>query len=206
MDHASGMHRIARLLLLVFCAGSVVCEARAIARANCEENSTECLSWWRWDSPDGCRQRGCCSDGLVSCRFPVASGPVKRVFVVQGCHFDAGFVAPIYDILNWWFHKFFPLALQVGTELEANQTKGAPRLHFTAQSWIVQLFLNCPQEYAARGVVCPTGEEITNFKLAVSKGFITWHAFPFNGEPEVFSPDLFDFGFKLTHSLDDALG
>ncbi len=173
---------------------------------SCDSNASECLSWWRWDTPDGCRERGCCSDGIVSCRFPVPAVPIRRVHVVQGCHFDAGFVAPITDILNKWFHQFFPLALAVGQELDANQTAGAPRLHFTAQSWIVALFLNCPAEYEARGLVCPSLDEVAAFKLAVSKGYITWHAFPFNGEAEVFSSDLFDFGFKLTHHLDDLLG
>jgi hypothetical protein len=201
------MRLMAALLVLSVFGGFVLCDAKeAVPRGRCEENATECLSWWRWDTPQGCAERGCCSDGLVSCRFPVASAPVKRVFVVQGCHFDAGFVAPIYDILNRWFHKFFPLALQVGAQLEANKTAGAPRLHFTAQSWIVQLFLNCPAEYEARGVVCPSQDEIANFTLAVKRGYITWHAFPFNGEAEVFSTDLFDFAFKMTHKLDDFFG
>ena len=95
----------------------------------------ECLSWWRWDSPSGCRERGCCSDDLLKCSYPKSKTPVGRVYVVQGCHFDVGFVKPSTEIINMWFHQFFPLAYQIGSALEQNQTSAA-RLKFTAESWV----------------------------------------------------------------------
>jgi hypothetical protein len=174
----------------------------AAGGSSCEDGGQDCLSWWKWDTPEGCKERGCCVDGL-KCHNSFSS-PLRRIHVVQGCHFDAGFVASITDILNRWFHEFFPLALRVGSELEASaHGPDSPRLRFTAQSWIVHLFLNCPKEYAARGLLCPSQQELQNFSLAVKKGYITWHAFPFNGQAELSDVSMFDFGLKMTHSLDE---
>jgi hypothetical protein len=111
------------------------------------------------------------------------------------------------DIINLWWHKYFPLAREVGAALEKNATSPfSPLLHFTAQSWLVSLFLDCPPSFAKQGVICPNATEIANFKEAAGKGWITWHAFPFNGEPELMDPSLFSFGISMTHGLDDLLG
>ncbi len=59
--HEVEMRLTAVVLVLGALSAAVVrCDARGVPRAHCEENSTECLSWWRWDTPDGCRERGCC--------------------------------------------------------------------------------------------------------------------------------------------------
>lgn len=176
--------------------------------SNCSSGERiRCNSWWRWASKSDCEARGCCVSGLLpldDCFFPQPAVPIKRIHVVQGCHFDAGFVAPCPDIINRWFHEFFPLALQVGKALEANYTgPGSPALHFTAQSWLIELFLRCPKQYAQVGVVCPNATEISQFKEAVARGYITWHAFPFNGEAETMDESLFSFALNMTHTLDD---
>ncbi len=77
--------------MFLFCVG--VC-------FGCASPGQKCESWWRWDSSEGCQSRGCCPVDLFSCVFPSSASVLKRVHVVQGCHFDAGFVAPIQDILN----------------------------------------------------------------------------------------------------------
>ena len=41
---------------------------------------------------------------------------------------------------------------------------------------------------------------------AVNEGSIYWHAFPFNAELEVMSPDLVQFGVQMTHHLDHQFG
>jgi hypothetical protein len=79
-------------------------------------------------------------------------------------------------------------------------------IQFTAQSWLVQLFLTCPPQYEAEGVICPNVSAVAQFKEAVASGFITWHAFPFNGEAELADVNLFQFGLEMTHALDDLLG
>jgi hypothetical protein len=65
------------------------------------------------------------------------------------------------------------------------------------------MFLNCPSVYVPEGVQCPTTEEVSTFKTAVAHGWITWHAFPFNGEAEATDVSLYEYALQMTHSLDD---
>lgn len=115
---------------------------------------------------------------------------------------DAGYADTTSNILNKWFHTFFPQALKLGLELDA--LGGAERLKFLAQSWVVSLFLDCPP--GLPGLICPSAGELSNFTRAVQAGYIYWHAFPFNGEPELMSPDMFLAAVELTHSLDARFG
>ena len=40
---------------------------------------------------------------------------------------------------------------------------------------------------------CPNATQLSDFEAAARRGDITWHAFPFNAEPEMISdPFLFD--------------
>ena len=120
----------------------------------------------------------------------------------RGCHLDVGFADTAANIINKWFHDFFPQALSLGRALDA---RGGPeRLKFMAQSFVVSLFLNRPPGYA--GLVCPSPEELANFTEAVQAGYIYWHAFPFNGEAELSEPGMFAAALGLTHGLDDRFG
>lgn len=38
---------------------------------------------------------------------------------------------------------------------------------------------------------------------AIRKGWITWHAFPFNGQMEMFDSSLLEFAVQLVHDLDE---
>lgn len=40
----------------------------------------------------------------------------------------------------------------------------------------------------------------------MARGDITWHAFPFNGQAELFDADLFEEAVVLTHDLDERFG
>jgi hypothetical protein len=115
---------------------------------------------------------------------------------------DVGFADTAANIVNEWFHSFFPRALSLGRALDARG--GGERLKFMAQSYIVSLFLDCPPGFA--DLVCPSPEEIANFTKAVEAGYIYWHAFPFNGEAELSEPAMFAAALGLTHGLDDRFG
>lgn len=83
------------------------------------------------------------------------------------------------------------LQYRLGLELE-----GTPwALHFMAQSWIVSMFLDCPP--GIPGLVCPSAGEKANFTDAVARGYITWHAYPFNGEVELLEPSLLPAAFNV---------
>lgn len=43
-------------------------------------------------------------------------------------------------------------------------------------------------------------------QAGVKAGDIGWHAFPFNGEPEMYSADLFASALNLTFTEDDYYG
>ena len=158
------------------------------------------------DTADMCGWKGCCHDasgGDNSCFYPSHNAvPITSVHVIQSCHLDVGFANTAANIINEWFHKFFPLALSLGLELD--KRGGPERLKFMAQSYVVSLFLDCPPGFA--NLICPSPEEIANFTKAVDKGYIYWHAFPFNGELELSEPSMFAAALNLTHSLDDRFG
>ncbi len=84
-----------------------------------------------------------------------------------GCFLaDAGFLNTTVNILNRWFYQFFPRALELGLQLDA--LGGPQKMRFTAQSWIVSLFLDCPPNIP--GLPCPSAAEVANFTQAVQKG------------------------------------
>ena len=155
------------------------------------------------DTAAACASKGCCygpaGNNATSCFYAANGVPITKVHVIQACHFDAGYADTTSNILSRWWYKFFPQALSLGLELDARG--GRERLHFMAQSWIVSLFLDCPPNLPG-GLACPTAAQVANFTRAVNSGYIYWHAFPFNGEPELLSPELFRAALDLTHALD----
>ncbi len=86
--------------------------------------------------------------------------------------------------MNRWFTAHFPRAYSTGRALQLLGQPGVG-LKFTAQSWLVSMYLECPPSLAALGLQCPNATERAQFLDAVQQGFITWHAFPFNVEAEV---------------------
>lgn len=169
-------------------------------RAPCGQN---------WDTQERCEYRGCCFDGsdkVNPCFYPGGNAvPIKYVHMVQASHFDAGFAYTIRDVLQLWWYTHFPRAVSLGLAMEANASLPAGvGLHFTAQCWLIDLMLNCPPDVP--GLPCPTAGQLANLTLAIQKGWLTWHAFPFNSEAEMHSPELLAAGFDRCHALDDRFG
>lgn len=127
---------------------------------------------------------------------------ITTVHVVQGCHLDVGFANSAVGIINLWFDSHFPNAIKVANQLR-NSPHTAARLRFTAQSYVVSLYLDCPP---GMGLHCPTPDQVAAFEAAVQQGDITWHAFPFNAELELYNPTFVDEGVALTHNLDARFG
>jgi len=158
------------------------------------------------DSPERCAFKGCCYDAARAypCFYPGAdAAPITHVHVVQASHFDAGFAYTIAGVLNLWWYTHFPRAFALGTALAASNPN-AVGLHFTAQCWLVDMFLHCPPGVA--GLACPTTAQVAQLNASVAAGWLTWHAFPFNSEAELHSPDLLAAGVAACHALDDAYG
>ena len=87
--------------------------------------------------------------------------------------------------------------------ISANRSLGV-QLRFTAQMWIMEMFFNCPPGIAS--LRCPNATEVSGVREAISAGWLTWHAFPFNSEAELHSSELLAAGVALTHALDDSFG
>ena len=71
------------------------------------------------------------------------------------------------------------------------------------QPYILSNALSCPPNM---NFTCPSPQLRASVLDAMRRGAITWHAFPYNSEAELHSPDLFEFGIQLSHSLSDLLG
>lgn len=155
-------------------------------------------------------ERGCCwSPSLFSsawCYYAKAKSEITDVHVVQGAHLDVGFLKTAPEIINLWFHSHFPRAYTIGSQLQKLGNQSTARLMFTAQSFLISLFFDCPKAYEALGVLCPNETEIAMVKTAIANDWLTWHAFPFNGEMETMDASLIEFGLAMTHQLDDAFG
>ena len=155
------------------------------------------------DSEADCLLKQCCyaKDADYPCFYAAEAVPIKTVHVIQACHLDVGYSGTMQQVINSYLSQFFAQAYALGLQLDA---RGGPeRLRFMAQSWIVNLFLNCPPN---AGLLCPSPAAIANFTDAVKRGYITWHAFPFNGELELGDASLLAAGVSLTHSLDAQFG
>lgn len=103
--------------------------------------------------------------------------------------------------LHWYLH--FPRALELGLAIEANASLPSnTALHFMTHAWIIDMAFNCPSA-PLNPLTCPTPTQLANLTLAINKGFITWHAFPFNSEAELHSPWLLAAGVAMAHRIDD---
>eukprot|EP01051_Picozoa_sp_SAG22_P007396 SAG22_NODE_519_length_9510_cov_6.192222_10_plen_244_part_00 len=141
-----------------------------------------------------CEARGCCFDPDAApfdperagghaeppptfqhaCFYPDDAVEIKKVHVVQANHFDAGYHDDVASQLQLYFDEYIPRAIRVGAELRA--AGGEEGIRWMGQSWIFDLFLNCPP--AAAGLRCPNATAVAAFKAAVGQRLITWHAFP----------------------------
>ena len=67
-----------------------------------------------------------------------------------------GFADSAVGIINRWFDQHFPKAIIVAAELRADPSTNA-RLMFTAQSYVVSLYLDCPPNM---GLHCPSAAQV----------------------------------------------
>lgn len=113
------------------------------------------------------------------------------------------------QIVDLYHSIYFPLAASVGAALEANKSTSAS-LRWMTQSWLVDLFFHCPEgnntAATVYNITCPTPEQQATVREAIEKGWITYHAFPHNGDLELATASQLEFGVNMTHQLDDELG
>jgi hypothetical protein len=122
-------------------------------------------------------------------------------------------------ISRQYWYEYYPAAIATAQQLRA---RGGPeRLIYTTHSYLVSMFLDCPNTIApSLNLTCPSAaEQAALLKVllccavlgatvifvsppqAIQLGDITWHAFPHNSEPEAMDSSLFRFGLDMTHAL-----
>eukprot|EP01052_Picozoa_sp_SAG31_P031212 SAG31_NODE_3284_length_4464_cov_5.447194_2_plen_464_part_00 len=134
---------------------------------------------------------------------------ITHVHVVAMNHLDVGFSCAGCDpehrdpytwaLLNVYMNKFFPASLNTSMATNGNYV-------YTTHCWLISFFFECPHHAAANPsfpIQCPSPALVAAVTDAISKGWITWHAFPLNAEPEIFDTELFGAGVDLCHSLAD---
>ena len=123
---------------------------------------------------------------------------ISTIYLISSCHLDVGFANSAVNIVNEYFLLYFPEAISIANELRAQG--GEERLVFTTHPYLVYLYINCIPQL---GLACPDATQLDAFYKAVEIGDIVWHAFPFNSQMEYYDASMADFGFRLTHLLDD---
>ena len=129
---------------------------------------------------------------------------IQHVHVIFANHLDIGYHCETgqpgndKNVLNQYQREYLVSAARIAAEMR--QRGGHERYRYLTHSYLVSLYLDCPQQL---GIYCPPPEDIAVFKAAVAAGDITWHAFPFNAQVEVMDAELLQYAVQLTHDLDD---
>lgn len=138
---------------------------------------------------------------VVLCKS--ADTSIRTVHVVFMNHFDAGFTNFTTDVVNQYLNEYFPQAIRTAQELRSSGVEA--RYVYTTQPWLVSLFLDCPSKVWS-GLICPNQTAVQEFKDAVKRGDIRWHAFAFNSQAEVMDSSLVHYGLSMVEELDEYFG
>eukprot|EP01050_Picozoa_sp_SAG11_P017822 SAG11_NODE_2613_length_3172_cov_2.450700_2_plen_364_part_01 len=118
---------------------------------------------------------------------------------------------------------YFPRA--ISTAAAVNTPGKPPVFKYTSHAWLLDLFLDCPRQL---GLACPAGGGASRLGVspdnhpgclvcpnatlredvirAIREDVITWHAFPFNAEPELADAGLLLGAIDSVHALDARFG
>ncbi|KAL0486672.1 hypothetical protein AKO1_001653 [Acrasis kona] len=135
---------------------------------------------------------------LALLSFTVVAQGIKKVHVVYMNHLDAGFTELVEGVVNNAFHKWYPTAMRTANIMRQKNE----RYVYTTHGWLLNLFFNCPAN-VWKSLKCPTDEQKDELTAAIKRGDITWHAFPFNAELEVFDKSLLNSALESVEYLDN---
>ena len=118
---------------------------------------------------------------------------IKTVYVVAMCHLDLGFTDFEHSVIQTYFEKYIPTAIDTARKLERTDAK--ERYVWTLSSWMVYEYL----EQAS-------SENRRNMEQALTGGQIAWHAMPFTWYSEMLDRSLMGSAFGLSKALDQRFG
>ncbi|XP_048776556.1 uncharacterized protein LOC125680826 isoform X2 [Ostrea edulis] len=137
---------------------------------------------------------------------------VEFVHVIFMNHLDVGYdgiaseVGFINNILNKYFHEYFPRAVNLSEQLRAGEY--VENFVYTTHPWLLSLFLDCPENFKLADIPlqCPNETEKEYFEAAIRRGDITWHAGPMNMQLENMNELLFQMSLNISFELDKKYG
>jgi len=115
------------------------------------------------------------------------------VHLVFKTHLDIGFTDFAGNVVEAYFDRFIPQAIEVARELR--RQGGQERLTWTTGSWLIY-------EYLERAA--PAERE--SLEDAIASGDVAWHGLPFTTHSELVDPGLFEYGLGLARELDGRFG
>eukprot|EP01118_Nematostelium_gracile_P005782 TRINITY_DN1838_c0_g1_i1.p1 TRINITY_DN1838_c0_g1~~TRINITY_DN1838_c0_g1_i1.p1 ORF type:complete len:717 (-),score=180.87 TRINITY_DN1838_c0_g1_i1:73-2223(-) len=151
---------------------------------------------------------------IISCCLAISPQDIKTVHLVSMNHLDIGFdgidptIGYAVNVINKYFDEYFPLAINVSTQLR--EKGGIERLIYTTHPWLVSLYLDCNTiNFPFVGGInetihCPSASQLQAFEETIKIGDITWHAFPFNAELEVYDKSLLESSLRIAKRLDKS--
>ncbi|RXZ82876.1 DUF5054 domain-containing protein [Paenibacillaceae bacterium] len=121
------------------------------------------------------------------------SNDIKKVHVIFKTHLDIGFTHLAAHVIQQYVEEYIPKAIELSEQLEAGG--GKERFVWTTGSWLIRYYL----DHASP-------EQQSKMKVAIAKGHIAWHGFPFTTHTELMDPDLIRYGLAISRDLDRQFG
>ncbi len=138
-----------------------------------------------------------CVAALVGASAPFPPGwerAITKVHLVFMTHLDVGYTEPLVSqVLDQYSTQWFAKAINTSATLEA---RGGPeRFKWTSHAWLLRQMLD-----NSTGSVTP--QALSSLQDAIARGWIQWHALPFNLQAEVSDASLYEYGVSVAHQLD----
>ena len=118
---------------------------------------------------------------------------VKTVYLIFKCHFDVGFTDTQAGVMQTYFGKYFPEAMDTAAHLR--HANGPERYVWTVGSWLMSQYLEQADATQRKRV-----EE------AVAAGDLVWHGLPFNWQSEMLDESLLEAALGFSAALDRRFG
>jgi hypothetical protein len=131
--------------------------------------------------------------------------PVHSVHLVFMNHLDIGYTNFINPVYNEYVHTYYQRAISIAQEMRSYG--GSDRYLYGTHPMLMDLLLNCPPHMDLANnlsvpLQCPADSEVAEFKAAVGRGDIFWHAAPFNLQAENMDTKLFEAGLRMATKYD----
>jgi len=108
------------------------------------------------------------------------------------CHLDVGFTDTQANVLQMYFKKYYPQAIETAAKLRES---GGNRYVWTGAGWLLYEFL----EQAS-------SNERKEMESAIAAGDIAWHALPFSWQTEMLDRSMIEGCLGFSGSLDARFG